>query len=148
MCKSGASNGAFTVAARSICRIVLGFVLDRAFARTRRWLKNPDFPRIIDAWKLSCAQLHTQKLGCRALGDAATARKRIATTMTLPCCGRAKTPKGERRKSYIMMAFSLRMRRAASSLFHPLPVVDLEVRPPLQRKIVRRLPILMEIVRL
>jgi len=32
-------------------------------ARTRSWLKNPNFPRIIDAWKFSYAQIRTQKNG-------------------------------------------------------------------------------------
>ena len=61
MCKSGTSNGAFTVAAREICPIVLGFVLERAFARTRSYPENPNFHRIIAAWKFSYAQIRTQK---------------------------------------------------------------------------------------
>jgi len=48
---------------------------------------------------------------------------------------------------YITMAFSLRIRRTASSLFHQLLLLDLTVRPA-QRKIVRRSRILIQIVRL
>jgi hypothetical protein len=130
MCKSGASDTGLPETLASKSRVVLGFVLEPAFARTRSWLKNPNFPRIIDAWKFTYAQIRTRKLGCCALGDAATARRRKQTTTTRRAT-EGENPKGERRKSYIMMALSLRMRRAANSLFHPLLLADLEVTPPL-----------------
>jgi hypothetical protein len=49
MCKSGASNGALSVATRGICRIVLGFVLDRAFARTRTYETTSEHQALTNA---------------------------------------------------------------------------------------------------
>jgi hypothetical protein len=85
----------------------------------------PSYNRRVEALVRTTA--HTKNLAARAFS---AARRRIATTMTRRAA-EGRKPQKRAQKIYIMMVFSLRMRRAASSLFQPLLLADLEVTPPL-----------------